>query len=37
MIIKKLKENIDLIEKNNDYFIIENNEIQDKVKKDEVT
>ena len=33
---KKLKKSIDLIEKNNDYLIKENNDIQDKVKKDEV-
>ena len=33
---KKLKESIDLIERNNNYLIKENNEIQDKVKKDEV-
>ena len=32
---KKLKKSIDLIEKNNDYLIKENNDIQDKVKKDE--
>ena len=33
---KKLKESIDLIERNNYYLIKEYNEIQDKVKKDEV-
>ena len=33
---KKLKKSIDLIEKNNDYLIKENNDIQDKVKKEEV-
>ena len=33
---KKLKESIDLIERNNNYLIKENNNIQDKVKKDEV-
>ena len=33
---KKLKESIDLIERNNNYLIKENNEIQDKVTKDEV-
>ena len=34
--IKKLKKSIDLIEKSNDYFIKENNGIQDEVRKDEV-
>ena len=33
---KKLKESIDLIERNNNYLIKENNELQDKVTKDEV-
>ena len=33
---KKLKESIDLIERNNNYLIKENKEIQDKVIKDEV-
>ena len=33
---KKLKKSIDLIEKNNNYLIKENNDIQDNVKKDEV-
>ena len=33
---KKLKESINLIERNNNYLIKENNDIQDKVKKDEV-
>ena len=33
---EKLKESIDLIESNNNYLIEEYNEIQDKVKKDEV-
>ena len=33
---KKLKKSIDLIETNNDYLIKKNNDIQDKVKKDEV-
>ena len=33
---EKLKESIDLIERNNNYLIEEYNEIQDKVKKDEV-
>ena len=32
---EKLKKSIDLIEENNNYFIKENNEIQDKVKKNE--
>ena len=33
---KKLKESIDLIERNNNYLIKENKEIQDEVIKDEV-
>ena len=33
---KKLKESIDLIERNNNYLIKKNSNIQDKVKKDEV-
>ena len=33
---KKLKKSIDLIERNNNYLIKENNELQDKVTKDEV-
>ena len=33
---KKLKESIDLIERNNNDLIKENNDIQDKVKKDKV-
>ena len=33
---KKLKKSIDLIKKNNDCLIKENNEIQDKVTKDQV-
>ena len=33
---KKLKESIDLVERKNNYLIKEYNEIQDKVKKDEV-
>ena len=33
---EKLKKSIDLIERNNSYLIEENNNIQDKVKKDEV-
>ena len=33
---KKSKESIDLIERNNNYLIKENNELQDKVTKDEV-
>ena len=32
---KKLKESIDLIERNNDYLIREYNDIQDEVRKDE--
>ena len=33
---KKLKKSIDLIERNNNYLIEEKNNIQDKVKKDEL-
>ena len=32
---KKLRKSIDLIKNNNEHLIKENNEIQDKVKKDE--
>ena len=32
---RKLRKSIDLIENNNEHLIKENNEIQDKVKKDE--